>query len=158
MDREAIIDFPEKSIYNAGTIKEMKNTVNNSVRPRLVIMVAYKKNGQDGWRAFCAPYDVSCNAPTLKEAQSRIENLVELYEEGLKEYGFPKHLSVKPLSYPEDKKVFKLVVEEVAADMKKTIEKRFESYQTESHKTIRVSAGSATPARASYYSPQLVTA
>ena len=123
------------------------------IKPKLVVMVAYKKKNKGGWRAFCAPYDISCNAKTFKEVQTLIESLVRLYEEGLREYGYPKHLTIKSLSYAQDRKIFKSVLEKVGADISKTLISKFNAYQTTSEKKIRVSTDSPVPAVASYYSP-----
>ena len=79
--------------------------------PSIITFVVYKDNG--GWRGFCNPYDVTCQAETKKETINRLEKLVKLYEDGLKKYGYPKYLSKRPLSDQEDKIVFKVVSAEV---------------------------------------------
>ena len=70
-------------------------------------MVVYKS--QDGWRGFCVPYDVTCNAKTQEEARGKLEELVKLYEEGLNKYGNPKNLILKELSDEEDRAFFKKI-------------------------------------------------
>lgn len=94
--------------------------------PKLVIKVIYKS--KDGnWRGFCYPFDVSCTAKTSKEAKKILENLVDVYIDGLKKYNFPSHIAVKEISDKEDKKVFKkvltLVIKDIGSKMKKDLEK-----------------------------------
>ncbi len=69
------------------------------------ILVTYKlKTGQ--WRGFVFPYDITTEAETKKQAQNALEEMVEVYEEGLKKYDYPDHLKKKALSDSEDKDVF----------------------------------------------------
>ena len=73
-----------------------------------IVFVVYKT--KKGWRGFCHPYDVTCNAETLEDARKRLEKLVKLYEGGLKKYKNPRHLFFKKFSNQEDKKFFDNVV------------------------------------------------
>ncbi len=86
-------------------------------------MVVYKS--QDGWRGFCVPYDITCNAKTQEGAKKKLEALVELYEEGLNRYGNPKHLILKELSDEEDKAFFNKIWPHIS----KNIESRMKSYK-----------------------------
>lgn len=89
-----------------------------------VVMVVYKT--QDGWRGFCVPYDVSCNAETQEEAKSRLEMLVKFYEEGLNKYNNPKSLILKELSDDEDKLLFNKIWPHIS----KNIESKMKSYKS----------------------------
>lgn len=86
-------------------------------------MVVYKSKG--GWRGFCVPYDVSCNAKTKEEAKRRLVELVKFYEEGLNKYGNPQNLILKELSDEEDKDFFKKIWPHIS----KKIESRMKSYR-----------------------------
>lgn len=98
-------------------------------RPKLIIFVVYKtKDG--GWRGFCSPYDVTCEAKKKTEAMDRLERLVKLYEKGLGKYGYPKHLSIRPLSDREDKIVFEKVKKKIVSN----IERNFLRFQAEKRK------------------------
>jgi len=98
--------------------------------PKMVISAVYKS--KDGtWRGFTAPYDISCTASTAKEAMRKIDELTDLYEEGLKKYGYPKHLTVREISDTEDKGAFKQVLKYVLADIQKKMQKDFEQFQLE---------------------------
>lgn len=102
-------------------------------RPKIIIFVAYK--AKDGnWRSFCSPYDISCEAETRLEAMKRIEKSFKLYEEGLKKYGYPKHLSIRPLSDEQDQLVFEIVKRKVFADM----EKNFLKFQEKKKEKFRI--------------------
>src|ERR1035437_5197930 len=87
--------------------------MNNSIKPKLVVLAVYKKSSDQVWRGYCYPYDVTCNAKTLEEAKSQLESLVELYEEGLRQYNYSAHLSLKELTDEQDIKVFEKVLEKV---------------------------------------------
>ncbi len=86
--------------------------------PKFLIFVVYKK-ASNNWRGFCFPYDVTCETETKKEAMNRLEKLVKLYDEGLKKYGYPKHLSVRQLSNPKDRIVLAKVEEKIISDIKR---------------------------------------
>ena len=87
-----------------------------------VVMVIYK--AQDGWRGFCAPYDVTCNGKTQEEAKSKLEMLVKFYEEGLSKYKNPKNLILKKLSDNEDRMLFNKIWPHISRD----IESKMKSY------------------------------
>ncbi len=89
-----------------------------------IIMIVYKTN--DGWRGFCHPYDVTCNAETQALAKERLDNLVALYEDGLKKYKNPKHLIIKKLSDEEDRNMFNKFWPKILEDIHK---KRVSSYK-----------------------------
>lgn len=99
-----------------------------NIRPKIVILVIYKIN--DGhWRGFCSPYDVFCNGTTKKGVLESLKELVTLYEEGLEQYDYPRHLSIKPLSNPEDEKVLKKAIRHIAEAEKKELTKDYYRYQ-----------------------------
>jgi predicted RNase H-like HicB family nuclease len=88
----------------------MSKTKERSKKPNLVILAIYKSREDKGlWKAFCAPYGITTQATSKKEAKKRIEASVELYEEGLEKYGYPKHLLYQEFSDKEDKKILNLV-------------------------------------------------
>jgi len=69
------------------------------------VLVTYRaKNGS--WRGFVAPYNITTEAETKEQAQTALQEMVEVYEEGLKKYDYPEHLTVVTLSDDEDKDVF----------------------------------------------------
>ncbi len=103
------------------------------IPPKVIILVVYK-SGTDGWRGFCAPYDVTCNASTKRKAMQTLEELVELYQDGLKKYHYPKHLSIKSLSNREDAKVFNIVREHIAEKITKKLKDRFFEFESEQEK------------------------
>lgn len=98
--------------------------------PKIIVQVVYKSE-RGYWRGFCSPYDVTCEAQTKISAKRQLEKLVDLYDEGLKKYAYPRHLAVKPLSDSEDNKVFKMAVKIVSADMKQKLEKEYIKFQQE---------------------------
>ena len=102
----------------------------NNVRPKIVILAVYKTKEGDR-RGFCAPYDVSTNAPTTEEALSNLEKLVELYEEGLEQYGYPEHLAAKDLTDSEDKEVFNQIRPLIANQIQKKMREEFLEYELE---------------------------
>ncbi|MDO8664126.1 MAG: hypothetical protein Q7K44_01030 [Candidatus Liptonbacteria bacterium] len=73
--------------------------------PKLIIEVIYRSK-DNTWRGFCAPFDISCTADSAEEAKKKIDELVNLYKEGLEKYDYPSNLTVKEVSDEEDKKVF----------------------------------------------------
>ena len=101
--------------------------------PKLVLSVVYKsKNGL--FRGFCSPYDVTCESATAKEAMAKLDSLVDLYEDGLKKYKFPRHLSIKDLTNDEDKKVFSIALNVVSKELKKKVRNSYLNYQLENKK------------------------
>lgn len=99
-----------------------------NIKPKIIIFVIYET--RDGtWRGFCSPYDVSCNASTKEAAIETLKKLVSLYEEGLKKYGYPAHLTIKPLSDPEDEKIFKKALKIIANMEKEKLVKSYYEYQ-----------------------------
>jgi predicted RNase H-like HicB family nuclease len=69
------------------------------------VLVTYQsKNGC--WRGFVFPYNITTEAETKKQAENALEEMAEVYEEGLKKYNFPSHLKKVPLADEEDKDVF----------------------------------------------------
>lgn len=99
-----------------------------NITPKIIILVSYKTQ-QGNWRGFCSPYDVSCNAFTKNAALESLKKLVSLYEEGLKQYGYPRHLTIKALSNSEDEKVFKKALEIIADIEKEKLMKSYYKYQ-----------------------------
>lgn len=121
-------------------------------KPKLVILAVYKSK-ESFWRGFCAPYDVTCNASTKEQAMKQIEELVELYEDGLKQYDYPKHLSIKPLTDPEDQRVFQAIIELISEQISEHIRERFLDYQKESSRNPFM-VKNAFPSSGYYYEPQ----
>ncbi|MEK7081255.1 MAG: hypothetical protein AAB902_02620 [Patescibacteria group bacterium] len=66
------------------------------------VNVVYKsKNGS--YRGFVQPYDITYEDDTSEKVLSALKDMTIEYEEGLKKYNNPSHLSVVPLSDEEDK-------------------------------------------------------
>lgn len=106
----------------------------NKSYPQLVVLVVYKKKDGKTWRGFCAPFDVTCEAKSHKAAMTLLEELVECYMEGLKQYDYPEHLTIKELSNPEDKKAFIPILKDIAKMVQEMISKRFYLYVEEGAK------------------------
>ncbi len=105
----------------------MKDTI--KMPPKLIIEVVYRS--KDGtWRGFCAPFDISCTASNAEEAKKKIDELVNLYKEGLEKYNYPSNLTVKEVSDEEDKKVFDKVYKHVIQDIDRRL-KDFKKFQRE---------------------------
>lgn len=101
-----------------------------NIRPKLVILVVYKTN-EGHWRGFCSPYDVSCDRLTKKGVLESLKESVSLYEEGLKKYNYPRQLSIKQLSNPQDKAVFKMALKIIAEKEKESLLNNYYKYQEE---------------------------
>lgn len=82
-----------------------------SKRPNLIALIYYKK--KNNWRGFCVPYDIDCEGKTVKEANNKLRQLVDFYEEGLQKYNYPSHLTIKDISDPQDKKVFDKIIKKL---------------------------------------------
>jgi hypothetical protein len=108
--------------------RERKIMKPKSKRPNIVILVIYKTSEGD-WRGFCSPYDVSCNGSTKKGTLESLKKLVSLYEEGLKKYEYPRHLSIKTLSDPEDERIFNKALEIIAEIETRKLTKSYYEYQ-----------------------------
>jgi len=66
------------------------------------ISVVYKsKNGL--YRGFVQPYDITYEGETQEQVLSVLKDMTSLYEEGLKKYNSPEHLTTVPLSDDEDR-------------------------------------------------------
>jgi hypothetical protein len=89
-----------------STVMQRKSLKNRAVETDLsYVLVAYKsKNGS--WRGFVQPYDITIEADSKGKAIESLREMVESYEEGLKKYSYPPHLSIKHLSNEEDNEVF----------------------------------------------------
>lgn len=66
------------------------------------------------WRGFVTPYDVTYEAKTRKRVEEVLPKLTKLYEEGLKKYNYPRHLTVVPLSDKDDIEEFNRYAEIVS--------------------------------------------
>ena len=98
--------------------------------PKIIIEAVYKS--KDGtWRGFCSPFDISCTADTQNEAMKKIDELVEIYTEGLKKYAYPVNLTIKELSDEEDKIVFNEVLKFIIEDISLKMKKDFAKFQLE---------------------------
>lgn len=126
-------------------------------RPKLVIIVVYKTTNNK-WRGFCAPYDITCNTDSQEEAITAIENLTELYEEGLRKYNFPEHLSVKPLTNKSDREVFKFVIAQIAKDISQRMTERFLDYERSQSKKMFEFENATHRASGTYYESMAVPA
>lgn len=103
---------------------------NLKVHPKMIIEAVYKS--KDGtWRGFCAPFDISCTEETAEKTMKALDELVELYIDGLKKYGYPADLTVKEVSDEEDREVLKKVIDYVIVDLAKKMKKNFEKFQRE---------------------------
>ena len=127
-----IIDYIVEGLEKLDNVKIFGEIKMSSAKPKLVILAVYKRDGE--WRGFCAPYDVSTNASTKKEAQSQLEKLVDLYEDGLKKYNFPQHLSVKEISDEHDRIMLEKIIEKITDDLNQKMHKNFVKYQLETQK------------------------
>ncbi|MFA5368582.1 MAG: hypothetical protein WC303_01075 [Candidatus Paceibacterota bacterium] len=87
-----------------------------------ILNVIYK-NPDGSWRAFCYPFDISCEAVTKEKAMEKLEKLINLYIEGLKKYNYPEHLIKKELSYEQDKKMLIVVKKELVKELQKRLKK-----------------------------------
>lgn len=105
----------------------------NNFHPKFIILIAYKaKNGN--WRGFCSPYDITCEAYTLKQTKQKLMRLVELYEDGLKKYNYPQHLAFRQLTEKEDQRIFKMALKVIAEDFKKKFTEKNLEYQKNKEK------------------------
>lgn len=90
----------------------------------LVILVVYKSKQTGGiWKSFCAPYGVTTQAGSFKEAKRKLEELVSLYEEGLKKYNYPANLVFQKLTDKEDQKVLDIVWKAIVKKLSSQTEK-----------------------------------
>jgi hypothetical protein len=121
--------------------------------PKLVILAVYKKKSTGEWKGFCYPYDVTCYAPTQVKAMEKLEKLAKLYEEGLKQYHYPEHLTLKRLSSKEDLKVLNLIKKTIARKIKNEIEQNISAYQKVEKSSFQVKNN--LPATGYYYQPQV---
>ena len=102
-------------------------------KPQFAVLVVYKSK-EGYWSGFCAPYDVTCQAGSKEKAMKNLESLVELYEKELAEFGYPKHLSLRPLSLAEDKKVLREIWPKVYEEITKEFPRDFMKAQVEIQK------------------------
>ncbi len=83
----------------------VKNKIKKINMPKLecnAVNVVYKsKNGL--YRGFVQPYDITYEAETKNKVLSVLKEMTVQYENGLKRYNNPYHLSSVPLSDEEDK-------------------------------------------------------
>lgn len=105
----------------------MTNSIQR-MQPNMTIRVVYRS--KDGtWRGFSAPFDVSCTAGSAKGAMAKIDELHEVYMEGLKKYGFPPHLMAKSeLSDKEDEAIFEVVLKHVGEEVREKIQTDFTNF------------------------------
>jgi|GEM_PF-3867248 len=124
-----------------------------SLPPKLVILAVYRKKSTGEWRGFCFPYDVTCYAETKEKAFDKLEKLVKLYEEGLKDYHYPERLTLRRLSDKEDLRVFNLIQKFIAKKIKEEIEKNILEYQKAERHNFQLKEN-RTPATGYFYQPQ----
>lgn len=87
-----------------------------------IIGVVYQ-SADGNWRGFCYPYDVTCNADSIEEAKSALDELVQLYEDNLAKHGNPSHLIENGLSDEEDQKIFDQIWPEISQQISAEIKK-----------------------------------
>lgn len=102
----------------------------SNIKPKLIILVVYKTN-EGHWRGFCSPYDITCERLTKKATKEALEESVELYKEGLEKYNYPRHLSIKQLSNPQDEAVLKMALKIIAEMEKENLLNNYDKYQEE---------------------------
>lgn len=107
-----------------------------TAQKRFTLNVIYKTTN-NGWRAFCFPFDISCEAKTKEEAYRIIRNLSALYNEGLKKYNYPDHLIFKKLSNSEDRRMLEIVRKELIKERQRMAEK--DLFETKVNTRIEVS-------------------
>jgi predicted RNase H-like HicB family nuclease len=95
-----MITAAEKQIKNSNLIRK---DVDFSA-----ILVVYKSK-EGYWKGFAHPYDVTSQADSKDEALKKLKELVKIYEDELKEFGYPSHLRHQPLSFEEDREIFNMV-------------------------------------------------
>jgi len=104
--------------------------------PKINILVVYKT--QEGWRGFCSPFDTSCVGDTKKVTFEKLEKITEVYQEALKKYKYPKHLSLRKLSDKKDKEILETIKKDIAkklsAYIRKQAEKDILKFQQEQQK------------------------
>src|SRR5947209_2331571 len=105
-------------------VKKYLNKTRESLHslPCSSVSVVYKsRNGL--YRGFVQPYDVTYEAVEEQNTQNSVLSILrdmrEQYEEGLKKYEYPSHLSAVPLSDEEDKeklnKIFPALMQQLAS-------------------------------------------
>jgi hypothetical protein len=84
-----------------SSLTHSKTSVNNKVNGYQKFTHIYQtKEGL--WRGFVTPYDVTYEDKTREKVEDVLPKLTKLYEEGLKKYSYPAHLSVVSLTDEED--------------------------------------------------------
>jgi hypothetical protein len=69
------------------------------------VKVAYKaKNGS--WRGFVHPYNITTEGNNKEKILKALDEMADIYIEGLKKYNYPEHLSVVHLTDEEDNQKF----------------------------------------------------
>lgn len=105
--------------------------IKNYIKPKIVVLAVYKpKDGS--WRGFCSPYDIVYTGTNKEIVKEKLIELVECYEDGLKKYGYPSHLSVKKLTDEEDSKLLKKeIIPHISKQLENKMNKDFIKYQKE---------------------------
>lgn len=94
------------------------------------ILVVYKS--QEGyWKGFAHPYNVTVEGNTKKETLDNLKELVEAYEDELRNFGFPVHLVNKVQDDLENRQIFSRVVDD-AIEEKGIVDQL--NYHAETHK------------------------
>ena len=112
------------------TAEKQKNT--NPLRQKVdysAILVVYKSK-EGYWKGFAHPYDVTTQANSKPAASRKLKELVKIYEDELKTFGYPPYLKQQPLSFLEDREIFNMVVQD--AMEKKKVDSP--TYYVETHK------------------------
>ncbi|MDO8518503.1 MAG: hypothetical protein Q7S26_04420, partial [bacterium] len=93
------------------------------------VLVVYKSR-EGYWKGFAHPYDVTTEGNTKKDTLTKLQLLVNVYEDELRQFKFPSHLVHKPQSDLEDREMFRRVVNDAVEE--KGIVDRFD-YHAETH-------------------------
>lgn len=75
------------------------------VLPFSSLSVVYKSKA-GAWRGFVAPFDVTFEGTSKKKVFEVLNEMKDLYIEGLRRYKSPSHLTDVPFSDPEDANKF----------------------------------------------------
>ena len=98
------------------------NKSSKNIKEKSFLLDVVYKTQDNNWRAFCHPFDISCEGKSERKAKENLDKLKELYIEGLKKYNYPEHLMKKELSYPQDRKMLEMVKKELIKEIEKRIQ------------------------------------
>lgn len=94
----------------------MKKRTSKQLVP--VLFAVYASKAEPGtWKAFAVPFGITTQASTSDEARRKLEELSDLYIEGLREMGFPRHLMSNELTDPEDRGVLRQIASDITEEV-----------------------------------------